>query len=262
MVLLHGLASNCHIWDLVAPMLAPYFKVYALDQRGHGETESPNTGYGFDTITRDLQAFLGILGVDRPLLVGHSWGGNVALHYAASRPSSLSGLTLVDGGTIEISRMPGMTSDRAQIDLAPPDFTGMTRDILLQRAQERDVVNLWSPEVEAAFLANFHISPSGAVRPRLDRSNHLQVVQALWDHKPSTMYSMVRCPVLIVPAWRQPRTERDSMFAESRRQAIYLAQEMLQEVQVLWMEDTVHDVPFHRPRELATAILDFAAGLW
>jgi pimeloyl-ACP methyl ester carboxylesterase len=262
MILLHGLASNCHIWDLVAPMLAPYFKVYALDQRGHGETESPNTGYGFDTITRDLQSFLGTLGVDRPLLVGHSWGGNVALNYAASHPSSLSGLTLVDGGTIEISRIPGMTSDRAQIDLAPPDFTGMTRDILLQRARERDVVNLWSPEVEIAFLANFHISPSGAVRPRFDRSNHLQVVQALWEHKPSNMYSMVRCPVLIVPAWRQPRTERDSMLAESRRQAIHLAQEMLQEVQVLWMDNTVHDIPLHRPRELATAILDFAAGLW
>ena len=41
-VLLHGLASTCHIWDLVAPILRRAFRVVALDQRGHGESGKPH----------------------------------------------------------------------------------------------------------------------------------------------------------------------------------------------------------------------------
>ena len=39
LLLLHGLASTCHIWDMVAPILAQNHRVLALDQRGHGETD-------------------------------------------------------------------------------------------------------------------------------------------------------------------------------------------------------------------------------
>ncbi len=45
---LHGLASTSRIWDLVAPHLAPRFRVVAYDQRGHGLSGKPSSGYGFD----------------------------------------------------------------------------------------------------------------------------------------------------------------------------------------------------------------------
>ena len=261
LVLLHGLASNCRIWDLVAPLLATSLKVYALDQRGHGESDSPDAGYDFDTVAEDLHAFLQMLDVGRPLLAGHSWGGNVALHYAASHPPMVSGLIFVDGGTIEVSRMPGMSWERAQRELAPPEFSQVTRDSLLQRVRERALGAIWSPEIEAAFLANFYISPSGEVTPRFARANHMQVVRALWEHKPSRLYAKVQCPVLIVPARRQPGNEREALFAEARDQGVSLAQDLLGQVRVHWMEDTIHDIPLHRPRELADAILEFAGGM-
>ncbi|MFN8598748.1 MAG: alpha/beta fold hydrolase, partial [Anaerolineae bacterium] len=56
LVLLHGLASQAHIWDLVAPQLIDRFRVIAIDQRGHGLSDKPDSGYDFATITRDLDA--------------------------------------------------------------------------------------------------------------------------------------------------------------------------------------------------------------
>ena len=59
-VLLHGLASTCHIWNLVAPILAEDFAVIAVDQRGHGHSDKPDYGYDFATVARDL---LGVIEV-------------------------------------------------------------------------------------------------------------------------------------------------------------------------------------------------------
>src|SRR5690606_27415799 len=78
-ILVHGLASNRRIWDLVAPRLATRHRVIALDQRGHGESDKPERGYDYATVTADLEAFLDALGVARPILVGHSWGAGVVL---------------------------------------------------------------------------------------------------------------------------------------------------------------------------------------
>ena len=50
MLLLHGLASHCGIWDLVAPILARHARVVALDLRGHGASAKPDDGYDFDTV--------------------------------------------------------------------------------------------------------------------------------------------------------------------------------------------------------------------
>ena len=58
-LLLHGLASSGHIWNLVAPHLNTYgYTVTALDQRGHGESEKPASGYDFETILADDAAAL------------------------------------------------------------------------------------------------------------------------------------------------------------------------------------------------------------
>src|SRR5437016_3693898 len=81
-LLLHGLASAAHIWNLVAPLLAAHgFVVTALDQRGHGESDKPNSGYDFTTIIADDTAAVQALNIEQPIIVGHSWGAMVALQY-------------------------------------------------------------------------------------------------------------------------------------------------------------------------------------
>ena len=102
-VLLHGLASTSRIWDLTAPLLARDFSVIAVDQRGHGDSGKPDAGYDFASVGGDVAALLEGRGIERPVLVGHSWGADVALELAVARPELLRGIVFVDGGTIDAS---------------------------------------------------------------------------------------------------------------------------------------------------------------
>jgi pimeloyl-ACP methyl ester carboxylesterase len=259
-VLLHGLASNARWWVLVGPMLARRFRVVALDQRGHGESATRDTGYDFATVAGDLAAFVDELGLDRPVIVGHSWGGNVALEYAATHPDAVAGLVLVDGGFMEPQARPGATWERAERELAPPDLTHLRPEQLVAGAKQWELGSIWSGEIEAALLGNFAVAGDGTIRPHLSRANHMQVVRALWEQRPSQLYEHVSAPVLFVLAERAGGGRTRDWMA-MKREAIARAEGSLPDCRVLWMQDTIHDIPLHRPNELAHEIEGFAGGL-
>ena len=260
LVLLHGVASNSRVWLIVAPLLARRFRVFALDQRGHGESAKPDGGYDFPTVTDDIAAFVETLGLERPVIVGHSWGGNVALQYAATYPDSAAGIVLVDGGYIELASRPGMTWERTEVEMAPPDLTHLTPEQLIKGAKQWDLGRCWSEEAEAFLLANFEVTEAGTIRPYLSRANHMQVLRALWEQRPSQLFSDVRCPTLFAAAEHEG-DERTHTWMKRKREAIDRASEVLSDCQVRWFADTIHDIPLHRPNELAQAIEEFVLGL-
>jgi pimeloyl-ACP methyl ester carboxylesterase len=259
-VLLHGLASNAKWWLLVEPHLSAEFHLLALDQRGHGQTEKPDAGYDFQAVVGDLAAFVETLGLERPVVVGHSWGGNVALEYAATFPEAVSGLVLVDGGFLEVSSRPDATWERAEQDLAPPDLTHLSPDQLIAGAKRWELGRIWSDDVEEALLGNFQTVPDGTIRPNLSKTNHMQVVRALWDQKPSRLYEDVRCPVLFIAAERQAEG-RAREWLELKREALARAERSLAVSRVVWFADTIHDIPLQRPGELAAEIRAFCLDL-
>jgi pimeloyl-ACP methyl ester carboxylesterase len=255
-VLLHGVASNAKIWITVGPRLGERFRVYALDQRGHGETDKPDSGYDTPTVVGDLVAFIDELGLEQPVIAGHSWGGNVALEYAATHQDALRGLVLVDGGFMEMSARPGMTWEEAEKQLAPPVLTHLTPAQLIEGAKKWELGKIWSEEVEAALMGNFDVADDGTIRPRMRRENHMQVVRALWDQKPSEQAPLVRCQVLFAVADRKAEG-RAAEWVEMKREAIARLQGRMQDCQVVWFADTIHDIPLQRPAELAQTIAGF-----
>src|SRR4051794_15884962 len=83
-VLLHGITSSAPAWVRVGPALADRYRVFALDMRGHGDSIKPPAGaYSLRHTADDAAAFIEILGLDRPLLIGHSWGGATAIVLAS-----------------------------------------------------------------------------------------------------------------------------------------------------------------------------------
>jgi pimeloyl-ACP methyl ester carboxylesterase len=252
-LLLHGLASTCHIWDLVAPLLAEDFRVVALDQRGHGLSAQVEDGFDFATVSGDAAAFIGFLGWDRPVIAGHSWGADVALELAAAQPDMTSGLIFVDGGTIEPSARPGWTPEQARQDMAPPIFTGFTPEMMRSRVKEgaRFGPNPSETVVEAV-LANFRVLEDGTIQSNLRRENHLRIIDALWDHQPSQLYPTLQCPVLMLPA-RQSRPDAlDRRFR--REEAMAMAASLLPVSKTVWLENSIHDVPLQRPELVANTI--------
>lgn len=99
-VLLHGGNQSAHAWDLVSLHLASDYHVFALDQRGHGDSEwSRGAHYSIEDMKKDAVAFLKFLGgADKPTLVGHSMGGMVSMSLALDHPELIQALVIVDIG--------------------------------------------------------------------------------------------------------------------------------------------------------------------
>jgi len=262
LVLLHGLASNARIWDFVAPRLAEHFRVLALDQRSHGLTDPAEDGYDFPSIVRDLQVFVETLDLEKPILTGHSWGANTVLYYATTvaLPRLPAAIVLVDGGMGDMSALPGLTWEKAEEMLTPPHLDGMPREEFLAQLKER--MNPYSEEAAAIILANFNVTEDDALQRRLPIPKHMRIARAIYEQKNSELYARLRCPALLCPAIAPPpHDEQDEAFLELRRQSIARAEQASPLVQTVWFPNTVHDIPLHRPVELAQAIIDFGTQL-
>jgi pimeloyl-ACP methyl ester carboxylesterase len=99
LVLLHGLGNEAHLWDDFVPSVAPHYRVLAIDQRGHGDSDwDPEARYDAESMTDDLEAVLDAFEIDRFVLVGFSMGGRVSMTFAGRHPERLAGLVIIDIG--------------------------------------------------------------------------------------------------------------------------------------------------------------------
>lgn len=92
-VLLHGQPGTGSDWQWVVPFLSPDFTVVVPDRPGYGCTGGPATGFAGNAAA--VVALLDRLGIERAVLVGHSWAGGVALEAAVAHPARVAGLVLV-----------------------------------------------------------------------------------------------------------------------------------------------------------------------
>ena len=98
-VLLHGGHQSAHSWDLVSLYLAQRFRVLALDQRGHGDSEwARDVTYSNHEMSLDAEAFIVALGLSPPIVIGHSMGGRNAMLLVRRSHSLPRALIIVDVG--------------------------------------------------------------------------------------------------------------------------------------------------------------------
>lgn len=255
-VLLHGLSSNCRTWEAVAERLAAAgHRVVTVDQRGHGLSDKPAAGYDFATIIADLASLLSAIQLERPIVVGQSWGGNVVLEFGVRYPELARGLGFVDGGFIDHQARPNPSWESVSTELRPPDLDGMPRETLEHRL--RAAHPDWSDAGIAATLANFETLPDGSIRRWLDIPSHMLILRAMWEQRPGEFYPQVTKPVLICAA-----DSGDAWTVHKRRQ-VAAAEAGLSRCEVHWFPATDHDIHIHRPTELAGLFLSSVErGIW
>jgi pimeloyl-ACP methyl ester carboxylesterase len=259
LLLVHGLASNAGMWRGAARALAAFgHPTVALDLRGHGRSEKPNSGYKFATLSQDLDLVLTQLIAEdgprwrHPVLVGQSLGGNLALEFAASHPDRLAGVACVDGGFIELRRSFEGWEECARV-LVPPDLECLTRadlEAMLRRASPD-----WPQEGIEGMLDCFYEDGCGWINPHLRRDRHMMLLRELWEHPPSRLYERVRVPVLLLPA----EGGGAPPFAREKHADVQLALERLPWPRVRWFAHADHDIHAQYPTELAQAIHDAIA---
>ncbi|MBZ5559833.1 MAG: alpha/beta fold hydrolase [Acidobacteriia bacterium] len=117
-VLLHGFATDLHLWDDQVQVLAPKYRVIRYDLRGFGRSPAGAEPYSH---AGDLKSIVDQLGLSRVVLVGLSLGGGAAINFAIEHPDAVRALVLVDSTLGGFAWSQGFTTDQAAIRKAAID---------------------------------------------------------------------------------------------------------------------------------------------
>lgn len=98
LVFLAGGGNSAHVWDTFAPKFIPTYHAYAITRRGTGDSSAPPCGYEADRMGDDVIAVLDALKLQRPVLVGHSIGGEELSSVGSRHPERVAGLIYLDAG--------------------------------------------------------------------------------------------------------------------------------------------------------------------
>jgi pimeloyl-ACP methyl ester carboxylesterase len=247
-LLVHGLASNARLWDGVAAgLVAAGHRAVAVDQRGHGHSDVAADGPTRDGVLDDLVDVTTALDLDRPVVVGQSWGGNVVLDLAADRPGVARSVACVDGGFIDLrASFDDHASMRAALD--PPRLDGTPYDDV--ETQLRTGTADWPDAGTLGQLGNLVRNHDGTVTAALRRPEHHAIMELLWERSPLDVAGRIDVPVLLLPATQEaepPAAKLASVQALADR---------LDRVRIHWATLAHHDVHAQRPDEVVDVLLD------
>lgn len=167
LLLLHGLGATAHSYDQLAVRLSERYNVLGITRRGVGESDKPDRGYDIARLSQDVLQVLNTLGLEKPVLVGHSIAGEELSYLGANFPERFSGLIYLDaaydrvtpsddGEVREYQRL------NAQLPAAPPLFPADALSYeTLKRARRTGERGLLPPEGE--IMASYDLD-SGAIR--------------------------------------------------------------------------------------------------
>ena len=154
-LLLHGLAGSSRTWRAVQPGLAGTHDVIAPDLLGHGESAKPMGDYSLGALASGLRDFLAALDVPRATIVGHSFGGGVAMQLAYQHPELCDRLVLVSSGGLgrEVSWMLRLLTLPGAEHLMPLMFPRVVADRGLDVGRLLARVGLRSPRLTEMWRA-------------------------------------------------------------------------------------------------------------
>ena len=148
--LLHGDMRTSRSWDAVARRLRDRYHVLALDSRGHGDSDWPDTGYTFARRVDDLEAFSDAIGLRNAVAVAHSTGGVVAALLSDRRPDIFSRLVLLEPMVVVTESFQRMVSRRAET----PRRTWDSREDMYEYLKWHRMTGKWPDEVIRDVVAH------------------------------------------------------------------------------------------------------------
>ena len=253
-LLLHGLSSNARFWDRVAGRLSDR-RVIALDQRGHGLTgrppaaPDPTAGFAMDQLLEDVAFLIRELGLEQPVLAGHSWGATVALEFVGARPDLVSALVFIDGPVQSAANL--FSWEDAQAFMQPP--LPRFRSLNDAEAESRnDFGSAWGADLEAFVKAR--VMPDGDdLILTLTGPARLALLRGLYDSQPDVLWSRISVPTVVLLA-----REASASVSGWKEQGANLLAGLAPAVTIKWF-DTGHDIPLYAPAEVAAEIVAISA---
>ncbi len=253
-VMLHGYAETSEAWIDIAQDLAREFRVIAIDQRGHGQTDrATDRDYTRATQMEDLEAIVESLGLRSVTLIGHSMGGANAICYAAEHPEMVTALVVVEtapevlrSGIETIRRLLATGSSFASLDEAVDAFREFFPYATTEQIERRARASLTVND-DGAYVWDFDpVLRDPTSRPP-DPDPGQRRLSDLWD-----CADRVQCPTMIVRG-----SETDRLTPE----AIQRLHRRVSGSRVSLIEDAGHAVPTDQPAALSLNIREFLQSI-
>ncbi|MGD9762875.1 MAG: alpha/beta fold hydrolase [Candidatus Binatia bacterium] len=239
---LHGGSAHAHWWDFVLPHLEDTYRCVALDLRGHGDSGRPPDGdYALEAHAGDIAAAIDALQLTGCALVGHSFGGFVAMRYAGYGLPTLAALAVVDSRARILPRSARYLE--ALCKLPHPRY--VSAEDAVERFRLLPAATTAGPDVLAHIARHSIVADgNGTLTLKFDR-------RALTGARPQDLapyLTAARCPILAVRAARSAIVDAAAL-AEYRAAASH--------VELAEIADAHHHVMLDRPEALAAVLRDF-----
>lgn len=243
LIALHGVTSTAYAWDITARALSDRYRVLALDQRGHGETEWAKE-YSMASGIADVEAFARELGLKKFVLVGHSMGGRIAYYYAPRHLDQIERLVIVDIGP-EISPV---FVKRLQAAMVANDIFNNPEEAfqVLRAANPRPS----DDELRERTNRNLMQLADGKWTWRYDRGlrNGERPLERLDAESQWAILSQITCPTLLVRGAETDLLERSSAERIVRT---------IPNCKFVEIPKAGHSVPLDNPKDFIAALREF-----
>jgi len=252
LIFLHPSSGYGRMWQDTTAHLPPSFNVFALDQRGHGDSGRPDGEYSAEELAYDLKSFIDRLGLQRVIVAGHSLGGRVALCFAARYPDNAAGLIMVAGPHLSNFYQ---TRDAVRTVYTNAYKTMVSETTFASREAALAYLRTLRPnDTEAALQHrldyNMNHAPDGTVTAKYDP---VRVAEGLTHQLIDLKYAAaaVRCPTAFV---------RGTGSAEMTPQAAKDVAKFWSNTPVdIYAVEAKANLQIENPTALATAITEFVA---
>ena len=258
-LLVHGNSFLGRLWDVTARALLPDYRPYALDLRGHGDSDVPGTGYSRFDHAADIAGVVEALDLQRPCILAHSIGATSSLLAAGLSPTRFGPLVLIEP-VIRPRHSPerwapsgGATAMAEQARRRRHHWP--SRQAALDHYRTKPAFSSWQPEVLDLYVKHgFRDAPDGGIELKCPGWVEAQGYEVSPTTNPWPHLETVRNPVLLV------RAGTSRLFSEAIANDLAAT---LPNARVLSIADRSHALPMEDPQlvaRLARSFFDEVAG--
>ena len=237
-LLLHGLSSNAHYWDRVAGHLMGR-RLVALDL-----TPTDPADAAMPELLADVAFAITELRLEKPVVVGHSWGAGLALEFVAAHPELVSGFVFVDGPIHGVARIFPWKEVEA---LMQPPFRRYVSAADAVAESKGYLGVAWGDDLELYVEAGLERDGAGLVS-KLTSPVRLRILRDLYDSDPEELWPRVQVPAAALIARKS-----DARISRSTDVGMTRIAEVAPAVAIKRFE-TPHDIPLYAPKEVAREI--------
>ncbi|MBV9227873.1 MAG: alpha/beta hydrolase [Chloroflexi bacterium] len=220
-ICVHGLTANAFCFQAIADELALDHRVFAYDLRGRGDSDKPATDYCVPTHAADLARLIETLGLERPIVIGHSLGAMISLYFAAHYPDKLSKLILIDAGAPLPWKTPEeqpawLTAAISRLGTPVPSF-----EEYKERLQKAPFLGpYWNEYLDIYIEHDVQRNEDGSVIAKAYREGILEEGRRSSEALLDEQWSRVTVPTLLLRAGQGLFFENDQLLSEADASAI------------------------------------------